>query len=74
MSNVRRHKGLEPAEAVSGAGSVAIDGAFEEWQQVLPVFRDPPGDTAHRNFRNTDGSAQLTNSTGRNDHRSAHCP
>ena len=67
VANIRKYKGIEPAEPVSKALTVAIDGAFQEWHQVLPLYRDPPGDTAHRDFRNVDASAQLTNTTGRND-------
>jgi hypothetical protein len=67
VSYVRRFKGMQPRDPVSPPATPQIDGSFAEWQAVLPVFHDPAGDTAHRDFRNTDGSAQLKNDTGRND-------
>jgi hypothetical protein len=67
VSYVRRFKGMHPRDPVSPPATPQIDGSFSEWQTVLPVFHDPAGDTAHRDFQNTDGSAQLKNDTGRND-------
>jgi hypothetical protein len=67
VAYARRFKGMHAREAASSPTSVQLDGEFADWRDVGPVFHDPPGDTVHRNFRNTDGSAQLTNATGRND-------
>jgi hypothetical protein len=67
VSHVRQFKGLPASTPASPAQTVRIDGDFSEWQAVLPVYRDPEGDTVSRSFQNTDGSATLTDSWGRND-------
>ena len=67
VSHMRRYKGLAAPPPASAARTVAVDGAFADWASVAPVFHDPTGDTAHRNFQNADNSAMLVNDTGRND-------
>lgn len=67
VANVRRFKGLNPAEPASSARTVAIDGKFTEWTTIKPVFQDFQGDVDHRNWARSDNKVQLTNQTGRND-------
>lgn len=63
---VRRFKGVRERPMAKQTHSITIDGAFKDWQDVTPEFRDTIGDTVHRNFP---GYGELTyrNDTGRND-------
>ena len=63
---VRRFKGVRPPPQASGPAHISIDGAFDDWKDVLPEFRDTIGDTAHRNNQGY-GEVVYTNDTGRND-------
>lgn len=67
VENVRRFKGMDPPPVVSPPKTISIDGDFEDWRKVYPVFRDPPGDVKHRNFRGYDPDVTYVNNTGRND-------
>jgi hypothetical protein len=64
--NVRRFKGVRPIPTASGPHSVSIDGAFEDWKDVQPEFRDTVGDVFHRDHLGY-GDIRYTNTTGRND-------
>ena len=66
VANVRRYKGVAPLPAASAARSIAIDGGFDQWNEVQPEFFDDAGDTLPRD---QDGAAGLhyTNRSGRND-------
>lgn len=76
MANIRRYKGIRSVEAASPPKSISIDGAFSDWQDVFPEYRDDVGDTAHRDHQGwgfldpTDPTSlrlRYTNFTGRND-------
>lgn len=67
ISNIRKYKGMAAPPAYSASKTAHIDGDFSEWPSVLPVFKDPFGDTIHRNFRGYDPSVTFVNNTGRND-------
>lgn len=67
VANIRRFKGLGNPEAASGATTIMIDGQFDEWAAVRPIYKDPPGDVLHRNWPRYDNAVRLTNKTGRND-------
>ncbi|MEA4935846.1 MAG: T9SS type A sorting domain-containing protein [Paludibacter sp.] len=67
ISNIRKYKGMAAPPAYSASKTAHIDGDFSEWPSVLPVFKDPFGDTMHRNFRGYDPSVTYVNNTGRND-------
>jgi hypothetical protein len=63
---VRRFKGVRERPAATGPSRIAIDGSFEDWQQVEPEFRDTIGDTLHREHPGY-GDLVYRNDTGRND-------
>ncbi len=65
-SYIRRFKGVRPPQKGSGPKTITIDGDFSDWTNVQPEFRDPIGDTLHRDF-NGWGDTHYTNDTGRND-------
>jgi len=67
ISNIRKYKGMAAPQEFSTPATIAIDGNFGEWYSVLPLFRDPIGDTMHRNYIGYDSTVVYTNSTGRND-------
>ncbi len=66
ISYIRKYKGVRPPEKSSGKKTIRIDGSFSDWNGVRPEFRDPIGDTMHRDFRGW-GKLHYTNRTGRND-------
>ena len=65
-SQIRRYKGARAAESIS-AQPISIDGSFEDWQHVLPEFRDTIGDPVHRDYRGWGKETRYVNDTGRND-------
>lgn len=67
IANVRRFKGAS-AIPPAGGGTVSIDlaGGFGQWDGIKPLYRDPPGDTGHRDHRGV-GGAHYENRSGRND-------
>ncbi|QHW00605.1 glycoside hydrolase family 71/99 protein [Spirosoma endbachense] len=67
VANVRRFKGLNPEETATPSRTMSIDGKFDEWASVKPVFNDLQGDVAHRDWPRYDNKLRLTNITGRND-------
>ncbi len=67
VSNIRKYKGMARPPVRSKPVPIEIDGHFNDWNSVTPVYFDPLGDTLHRNFRGTDPKTIYTNNTGRND-------
>ena len=67
MNYIRQYKGMQPPQEVSPASTIQIDGAFSEWSNISPVFRDPTGDTKHRSYFDDEKVYLNTNNTGRND-------
>ena len=65
--NVRKFKGVRPLPAASGATSIDIGGAFNQWANVGPEYRDHLGETIARNHPGFGDAGQLVNKTGRND-------
>jgi hypothetical protein len=63
---VRRFKGVRPRPRAPGPSRIVIDGSFADWQEVVPEFRDPIGDTAHRDHLGY-GGLVYRDDTGRND-------
>jgi len=66
IDNIRRFKGVSATQATSKPMTAVIDGAFDEWNRVEPIFRDHRGDAAPRNHRGY-GSTWYKNDSGRND-------
>ncbi|MDP4995854.1 MAG: hypothetical protein NWQ16_06495 [Akkermansiaceae bacterium] len=66
VSNVRRYKGVRPP-VVPVIRPIAIDGSFDDWNDVMPEYRDFRGDTIHRDHLGWNKNLRYTNTTGRND-------
>jgi hypothetical protein len=64
--NIRRYKGVRPIPKIIGTHRIKVDGAFDDWTVVDTEYRDPVGDTFHRNYDGY-GGLHFTNNTGRND-------
>jgi hypothetical protein len=66
VANVRRYKGIEPMPAGSGAKTIE---AWDDWEDVLPVYSDYTGDTDPRHHPGAQSKPAriYTNCTGRND-------
>lgn len=67
ISNIRRFKGLQPQESASGVAAIKIDGDFQDWSLVKPLYLDHKGDTSHRRHRGYGHDLLYVNNTGRND-------
>ncbi len=67
VANVRKFKGMSPLQLAYDSTAITIDGKFSDWATVRPVFKDPRGDTFHRNYYRYDKQQIYTNTTGRND-------
>ena len=63
---VRRFKGVRPRPAARGPHAIAVDGSFDDWESVVPEFRDTIGDVIHRDHPGY-GTEVYRNDTGRND-------
>lgn len=69
---VRRYKGVRERPKATGPSAIAVDGQFADWTSVTPVYRDTPGDVAHRDHKGY-GQLHYTNDTGRNDFVTLKC-
>jgi len=67
MAAIRRYKGVRAPERASPPATIAIDGAFEDWMDVRPEFRDTIGDTAPRDHPGWGSAGRYVHATGRND-------
>ncbi|MEN6373016.1 MAG: hypothetical protein ABFD64_13490 [Armatimonadota bacterium] len=67
VSYIRRYKGVRKPQVARFQRTIQPDGSFAQWLDVVPVFRDDYGDTAHRSHAGFDISTQYVNNTGRND-------
>ena len=65
IDNVRKFKGMLPAEPVSAPMTIKI-GKADGWKDVAPNFIHYKGNTLHRNHRGR-GNQYYINNTGRND-------
>ena len=66
VANVRRFKGVRPPP-LPVARPITIDGAFDDWKEVRPEYRDFAGDTLHRDHQGWNSRLHYINDTGRND-------
>ncbi len=64
---IRRFKGVLPPDEPSGKQNVDLNGSFDQWQSVTPVFWDFEGDTAPRDEVDVTRTFRYQNFTGRND-------
>jgi len=67
VNNIRLFKGMEQPKPASPSKTIKIDGKFDEWKTIEPVFIDYEGDTFHRIFKGSNKNTIYTNTSGRND-------
>lgn len=65
VDNIRRYKGVGPADNVSQPQSIDLHQGFQQWQHVGPIYRDYEGDTISRDHPGVDAITYV-NDTGRN--------
>jgi len=65
IDNVRKFKGMDPMDAVSGPKTITL-GKITDWNAVQPYYQHYKGNTMHRDHRGR-YSEYYTNKTGRND-------
>lgn len=66
IDNIRRFKGVSAPPSPSERMTPVIDGVFDEWTRVEPIFRDHRDIVAPRDHRGY-GSTWYMNDSGRND-------
>lgn len=64
--NIRRYKGARAIPVLRGEVPIAVDGDFADWREVATEYRDPAGDTFHRDCDGY-GGLHYTDDSGRND-------
>lgn len=64
--NIRRYKGVRPVPVNKHIHKMAVDGVFNDWDQIEVVYRDTRGDVFHRDA-NGYGGLHYKDETGRND-------
>lgn len=66
LSYIRKFKGIDKPE-MPVRRDITIDGEFNDWQEVRPIYQDQKGDVTHCNYYGYDMTTLYTNNTGRND-------
>jgi hypothetical protein len=66
INNVRRFKGMQNQDTVSGTKTIDIENTAS-WADVKPEFLSYKGNTMHRNHAGQGSDLIYTNTTGRND-------
>lgn len=66
IDSIRRFKGVTAPRPASGPMTAVMDGEFDEWEQVEPVFRDHQDVVGPRDHRGY-GSTWYRDNSGRND-------
>jgi hypothetical protein len=67
VENVRKYKGSREPQMASTAVTIDLDGGWDAWKAVKPVYRDEVGDTFFRDHAAYNSATHLVNRTGRND-------
>ncbi len=67
VANIRKFKGSRATPIIEAKHTIKIDGNFQEWASIAPIFYDDQGDVAHRNHPGWGRIAAYTNTSGRND-------
>jgi hypothetical protein len=65
-ANIRRFKGVGRPEPASAPATIAVDGRFDDWKDVTPLYETPAGNTLERNSPGWAG-LYYEDKTGRND-------
>jgi hypothetical protein len=66
VTHIRKFKGLPRPTKSSPPTTINLQD-FAQWNNISPVYIDPPGDALWRNYSNADGSSRYSNTRGRND-------
>ncbi len=66
IANVRRFKGVSRPQ-LAHPQPITLDGTFEDWKNVAPVYYDTISDPTHRDCRGWGKDTRYVNDTGRND-------
>ncbi len=66
VANIRRYKGAPRLPQSSAPKQIRVNAGFEQWDDVLPEFKDHIGETETRDFDGVVG-LHYTNFSGRND-------
>lgn len=64
--NIRRYKGVRPIPVIERYHRIRIGGDFDQWEKVMPEYRDTKGDVTHRDYPGY-GGHHYTDNSGRND-------
>ncbi len=64
---IRRYKGVRSLPPARALTTPRIDGRFDEWPSVTPVYHDSVGDTEHRNAPGWGAAGPYVDISGRND-------
>ncbi|MBN1417551.1 MAG: hypothetical protein JXP34_02180 [Planctomycetes bacterium] len=64
---IRRYKGARRPPPAGPPRTIRIDGGFDQWGDVAPVYRDDIGDTFARDFPGYNDCARYVDRSGRND-------
>ena len=67
VANIRRYKGARPAPVATRMYAIGVDGAFADWADVQPTYRDAIGDTVHRDHAGCGENIHYSDASGRND-------
>ena len=66
IANIRRYKGAAPLPGASESKALDMQSDFEQWEKVVPEFRDHVGETIPRDHAGVAG-LHYVNRSGRND-------
>ena len=66
VANVRRYKGAPPLPRASAPVTIRLEGSFDQWSEVRPLYTDAVGDAGPRDHRGV-LNLHYTNRSGRND-------
>ena len=59
VANMRRYKGMTPPQTPSAPKTIKLAGPISQWDAVRPLYHDPVGDTANRDWDGADASFAL---------------
>lgn len=66
VDQIRRYKGARPVPVTKGFRTMTLEGPMSAWREVPSYYKDPVGDTAHRDWPGW-GGRKYADATGRND-------
>ena len=64
---LRRYKGMAPRPEASDPKTIDLEGDFNQWNNVLPAFKDYICEMRARNSKGAPKGTMYTNNSGRND-------